>query len=343
MRTSAGIRDFLVYRFVRRRKINPLSKARRVIQLEIDELESLLERIGEEFSGAIELLRSAIATDKKIIVAGIGKSHNIGHKIAATLNSTGATTVVLNSQNALHGDLGVVCDGDVILVLSYSGETTELLELLPALRRFKVQVISMTGKPESSLARNSDLVLDTKVEREACPMNLAPTSSSTVMLVLGDALAMVLLESRGFQQEDFARLHPGGSLGKALLTKVSDIMRSGDSCAIVSPDTSLRLTLEKMTAARSGAAVVQSIEGTLAGIFTQGDFVRAIQKDADILDHPVSEFMTSDPVTIPEDKLAAEVIAVLSDHRIDDIVVINQDNCPVGLVDSQDLSRLKLV
>ncbi|MFP6874697.1 MAG: KpsF/GutQ family sugar-phosphate isomerase [Verrucomicrobiales bacterium] len=320
-----------------------LSRARRVIQLEIDELENLLERIGKEFSDAIELLRTAVAANKKIIVVGIGKSHNIGHKIAATLNSTGATAVVLNSQNALHGDLGVICDDDVILALSYSGETAELIELLPALRRFKVQVISMTGEPESSLARNSDLVLDTKVKREACPMNLAPTSSSTVMLVLGDALAMVLLESRGFQQEDFAKLHPGGSLGRALLTKVSDIMRSGDSCAIVTPDTSLRLTLEKMTTARSGAAVVQSIDGKLAGIFTQGDFVRAIQKDADILDHPVSEFMTTNPVAISEDKLAAEVISVLSANRIDDLVVINQDDQTVGLIDSQDLSRLKLV
>jgi arabinose-5-phosphate isomerase len=323
--------------------MNHLSKARRVIQLEIDELENLLQRIGEEFSDAIEMLRSAVADGRKIIVVGIGKSHNIGYKIAATLNSTGATAVVLNSQNALHGDLGVVCDGDVVLALSYSGETAELLELLPALRRFNVRVISMTGEPESSLARNSDLILDTRVSREACPLNLAPTSSSTVMLVLGDALAMVLLESRGFQQEDFARLHPGGSLGKALLTKVSDIMRSGDSCAMVSPDTTVRATLEQMTAVRSGAAVVRSEEGELAGIFTQGDFVRAIQKDPDILDQPVFGFMTTDPVTIPEDKLAAEVIPVLSSHRIDDLVVINGDHQPVGLVDSQDLSRLKLV
>ncbi|MCH2060300.1 MAG: KpsF/GutQ family sugar-phosphate isomerase [Verrucomicrobiales bacterium] len=323
--------------------MNHLSKARRVIQLEIDELENLLQRIGEEFSDAIEMLRSAVADGRKIIVVGIGKSHNIGYKIAATLNSTGATAVVLNSQNALHGDLGVVCDGDVVLALSYSGETAELLELLPALRRFNVRVISMTGEPESSLARNSDLILDTRVSREACPLNLAPTSSSTVMLVLGDALAMVLLESRGFQQEDFARLHPGGSLGKALLTKVSDIMRSGDSCAMVSPDTTVRATLEQMTAVRSGAAVVRSEEGELAGIFTQGDFVRAIQKDQDILDQPVFGFMTKNPVTIPEDKLAAEVIPVLSSHRIDDLVVINGDHQPVGLVDSQDLSRLKLV
>ena len=323
--------------------MNHLSKARRVIQLEIDELEKLLLRIGEEFSNAIEMLNSALADGKKIIVVGIGKSHNIGYKIAATLNSTGATAVVLNSQNALHGDLGVVCDGDVVIALSYSGETEELLELLPALRRFNVTVISMTGEPDSSLARNSDLILDTKVSREACPLNLAPTSSSTVMLVLGDALAMVLLESRGFQQEDFARLHPGGSLGKALLTKVSDIMRIGDSCAMVSPQTSVRITLEQMTTARSGAAVVKSDAGELAGIFTQGDFVRAIQKDPDIFDRPVSGFMTTDPVTIPEDKLAAEVIPVLSSHRIDDLVVINADHQPVGLVDSQDLSRLKLV
>ena len=210
-------------------------KARRVIQLEIEELDRLHARVDGAFSRAVEAVQRALASGRKVVVVGIGKSHNIGHKIAATLNSTGATAVVLNSQNALHGDLGVVGDGDVVLALSYSGETAELLDILPALRRFDVEVIAMTGVADSTLARNSDLVLDTAVEREACPLGLAPTSSSTVMLVLGDALAMVLLEARGFKQEDFAKLHPGGSLGRALLTKVSDIMRSGDALAVVGP------------------------------------------------------------------------------------------------------------
>lgn len=320
-----------------------LDKARRVIQLEIDELNALLSRVDGEFQSAVELLCGALAAGSKVIVVGIGKSHNIGHKIAATLNSTGTTTVVLNSQNALHGDLGVVRDGDIVLALSYSGETSELLDLLPALRRFDVKVIALTGVGDSTLARNCDVVLDTKVSKEACPLGLAPTSSSTVMLVLGDALAMVLLEARGFREDDFAKLHPGGSLGRALLTKVSDIMRRGDDLAKTTPGDTVRSALESMTKARSGAAIVANPDGTLAGIFTQGDFVRAVQENADILDRPVSDFMTPSPISIESDKLAAEVLAVLGQNRIDDLVVVDTNGSPVGLVDSQDLSRLKLV
>lgn len=320
-----------------------LEKARRVIQLEIDELQNLLSRVGEKFATAVDSLRTTLESGGKIVVVGVGKSHNIGHKIAATLNSTGATAVVLNSQNALHGDLGVVSDGDTVLALSYSGETAELLDLLPALRRFDIDVVALTGVPDSTLGRNSDLVLDTHVDREACPLGLAPTSSSTVMLVLGDALAMVLLESRGFKQEDFAKLHPGGSLGRALLTKVTDIMRRGEDLATLPESSSVRDALETMTAARTGAAVITAPSGALAGIFTQGDFVRAVQQDANILDRPVSEFMTIDPVSIPSDKLATEVIAILGSNRIDDLVVVDDKGQPVGLVDSQDLSRLKLV
>ena len=320
-----------------------LDKARRVIQIEIDELNALLERIGQPFADAVELLRETVANGRKIVVIGVGKSDNIGHKVAATFNSTGATAVVLNSQNALHGDLGVVGDGDAVLALSYSGETSDVLDILPALRRFEVRVIAMTGGSGSTLARNSDIVLDTQVEREACPLNLAPTSSSTSMLVLGDALAMVLLESRGFQQEDFAKLHPGGSLGRALLTKVSDIMRSEAELAICSPDDTIRTALEKMTQARAGAAIITGDDGALAGIFTQGDFVRAVQSNTDILDEPVSGFMTAAPVSIRADKLAAEVLTILRHHRIDDLVVVDAAGRPVGLVDSQDLTRLKLV
>ncbi|MGI9241212.1 MAG: KpsF/GutQ family sugar-phosphate isomerase, partial [Verrucomicrobiales bacterium] len=195
-----------------------LEKARRVISIEIDELKRLLDTIGDSFGQAVELLRETVENNRKIVIVGIGKSHNIGHKICATLNSTGATSVVLNSQNALHGDLGIVNDGDTVVALSYSGETEELLRLLPHLRRSSDKLIAITGAPDSSLASNADIHLDTRVEREACPHNLAPTSSSTVMLVLGDALAMVLLEARGFERNDFAKLHPGGSLGKHLLT-----------------------------------------------------------------------------------------------------------------------------
>ena len=311
--------------------------------MEIDELENLLNRIDENFSHAVNALKTTIDSGHKFVIIGVGKCHNIGHKIAATLNSTGAPTVVLNSQNALHGDLGIVSNGDTILALSYSGETNEILDLLQALRRFKINIISMTGNTGSSLGKNSDIILNTKVEREACPLNLAPTSSTTAMLVLGDALAMTLLESRGFVKEDFAKLHPGGSLGKTLLTKVSDIMRIGDKFCTLPPETKLKSTLEEMIHARSGAAVIISDSGNLEGILTQGDFVRSIQKDPDILDMPVSNFMTKDPITVQGNKLAVEAIQIIGDHRIDDLVVLDETDKPIGLVDSQDLSRMKLV
>ena len=320
-----------------------LSQAKRVIQIEIDEINNLLNRIDENFSLAIEILKSTISSGHKIVVIGVGKSHNIGHKIGATLNSTGAPCVVLNTQNALHGDIGVIADGDTILALSYSGETQEILSILPSLKRFEVSLISITGKPQSSFGKNSDIVLNSSVKREACPMNLAPTSSTTAMLVLGDALAMTLLEARGFVKEDFAKLHPGGSLGRTLLTRVSDIMRTGESFCTVSPDTTLRDALEKMTKYRSGAVVVIEKNDQLIGILTQGDFVRSIQKNPNILESHVSEYMTKDPVTIEDDRLAAEVVKIIGSHRIDDLVVTNKEGQAIGLVDSQDLSRLKLI
>jgi arabinose-5-phosphate isomerase len=323
--------------------MNYPEKARRVIQLEIDELMRLHARIDETFSRAIEALLAGVTTGGKIIVCGVGKSGNIGRKLAATLNSTGATTVLLDVGDALHGDLGVVGPGDVAIMLSYSGETSELLNLLPHVKRFGLPVIAITGAKESTLARNADVTLDVHVTQEACPLNLAPTSSTTVMLVLCDALAMALLEARGFQAEDFARLHPGGSLGRALLTRVSDVMRRGEQLANITPATTVREGLQAMTKARSGAAVVANSDGTLAGVFTHGDFVRAFQRDNAIADKPVSEFMTPRPVSIQADKLAAEVLATLQTFRVDDIVVVDDAGRPVGMVDTQDLTRLRLI
>lgn len=323
--------------------MNYPEKARRVIQLEIDELKRLHARIDETFSRAIEALLAGVTTGGKIIVCGVGKSGNIGRKLAATLNSTGATTVLLDVGDALHGDLGVVGPGDVTIMLSYSGETSELLNLLPYVKRFGLPVIAITGAKESTLARNADVTLDVHVTQEACPLNLAPTSSTTAMLVLCDALAMALLEARGFQAEDFARLHPGGSLGRALLTRVSDVMRRGEQLANITPATTVREGLQAMTKARSGAAVVANADGTLAGVFTHGDFVRAFQRDNAIADKPVSEFMTPRPVSIQADKLAAEVLATLQTFRVDDIVVVDDAGRPVGMVDTQDLTRLRLI
>lgn len=318
-------------------------QARRVIQLEIEQLQRLHARLDGAFSQAVDLLLECLRRRGKFIVCGVGKSGSIGHKLGATLNSTGATTVVLNVGDALHGDLGVIDPGDLAVLLSYSGETAELLDLLPHLKRFGLPVIAITGAADSTLARNADVVLDVHVTQEACPLNLAPTASTTTMLVLCDALAMVLLEARGFQAEDFARLHPGGSLGRALLTRVKDVMRSGGQLALITPETTVKDALEAMTRARSGAAVVVDAEGMLAGVFTHGDFVRAFQRDNAISSKPVREFMTVQPVSIQADKLAAEVLATLEKCRIDDLVVVDDTGRPVGMVDTQDLTRLRLV
>lgn len=317
--------------------------ARRVIRLEIEELERLYARIGDSFSQTIERLLSCFANRGKLIVCGVGKSGNIGRKLTATLNSTGATSVCLDVGDALHGDLGVIDPGDLAILLSYSGETTELVDLLPHLKRLGMPIIAITGDTTSTLARHADCVLDVHVTQEACPLNLAPTSSTTAMLVLCDALAMVLLQARGFQSEDFAKLHPGGSLGRALLTRVSDVMRRGDQLALVPLSTTVQEALQAMTRARSGAAVIVNADGTLAGVFTHGDFVRAFQKDHAIADLPVSQFMTVKPISIQADKLAAEVLATLEKARIDDLVVLDEAGHPVGMVDTQDLTRLRLV
>jgi arabinose-5-phosphate isomerase len=323
--------------------MNYPEKARRVIQLEIDELQRLHARIDDRFAQAIDLLLACVRSRGKLIVCGVGKSGSIGRKLAATLNSTGATTVLLDVGDALHGDLGVIDPGDLAILLSYSGETSELLNLLPHLKRFSIPVVAITGAMHSTLAKNADVVLDVHVTQEACPLNLAPTSSTTTMLVLCDALAMALLEARGFQAEDFAKLHPGGTLGRALLTRVSDVMRQGDQLATISPETTVREGLQAMTKARSGAAVVTNVDGTLAGVFTHGDFVRAFQKDNAISEKPVREFMTPRPVSIQAGKLAAEVLATLQNSRVDDVVVVDEAGKPVGMVDTQDLTRLRLV
>jgi arabinose-5-phosphate isomerase len=320
-----------------------LEKARLVIGIEVDGLARMAERLNGNFVQAVEILHETLNRKGKVVVVGVGKSGNIGLKIAATLNSTGATSVVMDSQNALHGDLGMLCDGDAVIALSYSGETRELLDLMPFIKRFDVRVIAITGKADSTLSRLSEVTLDTAVAREACPLNLAPTSSSTAMLVMGDALAMVLLEARGFTEHDFARFHPGGSLGRALLTKVSDIMRSAEALPIVREDADVFRALDAMNKSRAGACLILDEDGRLAGIFTHGDFARCFRADPLLGNKPVAGLMTRNPITVRADALAVEVLRTLKQNRIDDLVVMDDDGRPVGLVDSQDLARLKIV
>ena len=322
-----------------------LERARRVIALEADELRRLHERLdGPAFAHAVERLLRCLENRGKIVVIGVGKSGHIGEKIAATLTSTGSTAVVLNSLNALHGDLGVVADGDAVLALSASGETDEMIDLLPALLRFDVSLIALTGRPDSTLAQCSHACLDVSVTQEACPLNLAPTSSTTVMLALGDALAMVLLEARGFGKEDFAKFHPGGRLGRGLLLKVRQVMRPREAMALVSPEDSVRQVMASIASHHAGAAVAVDAEGRLAGIFTHGDFARHyFRHDATLGDRPVGDYMTRAPITIGGDQLAVEILQLLEHTRIDDLVVVDAERRPIGLVDTQDLTRLKLL
>jgi arabinose-5-phosphate isomerase len=319
-----------------------LSQARKVIGTEADELRRMADRLdGEAFGRAIGLMMDCLAGRGKIVVCGVGKSGHIGDKIAATLTSTGSTAVVLNSLNALHGDLGLVADGDVVLAISYGGETAELLNILPPLARFDVKLIAITGQPKSTLGQAADVCLDVSVEQEACPLNLAPTSSTTAMLALGDALAMVLLEARGFNQEDFARFHPGGTLGRALLYRVNQIMRKGAQVAVCTENDKVLDVLKKMTECRAGASAIVGADGKLSGVFTHGDLARHYQSHPDLGSQPVRGFMTASPVTIGGDKLAAEALHVLKTHHIDDLIVVDGENRPIGIIDSQDLSRLQ--
>src|SRR6266481_5215483 len=281
-----------------------LEKAARVLDIEIFELKRLRDRLGENFARAVELIKEAVDARGKVVVLGVGKSGHIGAKIAATLTSTGSPAVVLDSSNALHGDLGMVADGDVVLALSASGETEELLRILPAIARFQVKVIAVCGDPKSTLARNAHVLLDVNIQQEACPLNLAPTSSTTVMLALGDALAMVLLEARGFKKEDFAKFHPGGMIGRSLLTRVHQIMRPREAMALVSPNTPIREVLKAMTSVRAGAAVVAGEDRQLLGIFTHGDFARHFQNHSKVGERLVADLMTLNPVTVHQDKLA---------------------------------------
>src|SRR5438034_1438860 len=246
-------------------RMSHLNRAREVFDIELAGLKAVRAQLDQAFDRAVDLIVNALRQRGKIVVVGVGKSGNVGQKIAATLTSTGSTSVVLNSVDALHGDLGVVNDGDIILALSYSGESEEMVNLMPALKRFSIKIISVTGAPRSSLARHSDVVLSVRVPREACPFNLAPTASTTAMLVTGDALAMAVLQARGFRKTDFARYHPSGAIGRTLLLRVGDVMRSGPRNAVAPETVTVREALLVMTRAKSGSVSVVNSRGKLSG------------------------------------------------------------------------------
>jgi arabinose-5-phosphate isomerase len=323
--------------------MNHLARAREVFDIEIAALKAVRAQLDGAFDAAVTLVTTAVAQRGKVIIVGIGKSGNVGRKISATLTSTGSTSVVLNSVDALHGDLGIVNDGDVILALSYSGESEELLNLVPALKRFAIRIISLTGAAKSSLARYSDVVLNVRVPKEACPFNLAPTASTTAMLAMGDALAMAVLQARGFKQSDFAKYHPSGAIGRALLVQVKNIMRSGERNAVASQRLKVREALMVMTKAKSGSLSVVNERGKLVGVFTDGDFRRHMAEDADLLSRPLAGVMTRHPISVRDEALAAEALKIFNERNIDDLIVVNAKKEPVGLVDSQDLPKLKFM
>jgi arabinose-5-phosphate isomerase len=323
--------------------VSHLSRAREVFDIELEALQAVRDQLDGAFDAAVSLAVEVLRQRGKIIVVGVGKSGHIGRKIAATLTSTGSTSVLLNSVDALHGDLGIVNDGDLVLALSYSGETEELLNLLPALKRFSVKLIAFTGSRRSTLARYSDVVLNAKVPREACPFNLAPTASTTAMLALGDALSMAILQARGFRKQDFAKRHPAGAIGRAALLKVKDVMRQGERNAVAQRTVPVREALLIMTQAKSGSVSVTNAAGQLVGVFTDGDLRRRMATGNDVLAQPLHEVMTPHPVVIRDEALAIEAVKIFDERNIDDLIVVNAKGQPVGLIDSQDLPKMKLL
>ena len=321
----------------------PLNLARQVLDIELAGLKAVRSQLDGQFTAAVNILKEALRRRNKLVVVGIGKSGNIGQKISATFNSTGATSVLLDTANALHGDIGLLEDGDVVLALSYSGESDELLNLLTAIKKFPVQIVALTGAPKSALAKLSDVVINASVPKEACPFNLAPTASTTAMLSLGDALAMALLQARGFKKKDFARYHPSGAIGRALLLHASDIMRTGKRLAIAPRNVTVQEALLIMTRAKSGCVCVVGKTGKLLGVFTDGDLRRLMASSCDaLLKQLLSTVMTAKPTTIRDTALAVEALKIFHARKIDDLIVINAKREPVGLVDSQDLPKLKL-
>ncbi len=318
--------------------------AKEVFETEIEGLKSVKDSLGSNFDAMVELCLETLNNDGKIVFSGVGKSGHIGAKLAATFASTGSRAAFLNPVEAMHGDLGMVAPNDLIIALSYSGETDELLPIIPAVKRFGIKVIAITGSDDSRLAEFSDLTVAMRVPNEACPFGLAPTTSTTALLALGDALAIVLLKSRDFSKEQFGMFHPGGSIGRAVTLRVKDIMRAADELPIVTKEQTIGEAILLMTQKRSGSVLVKDSANKLLGIFTDGDFRRHAQEDmTGVLSLPIGDVMTKDPVSIEADHMAVELLQILEKRRIDDIPVVNTDGTIAGLVDIQDLPRFKLM
>jgi arabinose-5-phosphate isomerase len=317
-----------------------LQLARETLDIEAAALQDLKNRLDERFVQAVQMM---LHVKGRVVVTGMGKSGHIGRKIAATLASTGTPAMFVHPAEASHGDLGMIKLVDVVLGISNSGESDELVAILPVLKRQGVPLIAMTGGLQSSLARHADVVLDSSVAKEACPLNLAPTASTTAQLALGDALAVALLDARGFKPEDFARSHPGGSLGRRLLTHVSDVMRSGDAVPRVSPEASFSELMREMSHKGLGASSVVDANGQVLGIFTDGDLRRLIEKGQDLRSLKASDVMHAQPRTVRQDALAVEAVEMMEAHRITSILVVDDKGQLCGALNTNDLMRAKVI
>ncbi|WP_417660524.1 KpsF/GutQ family sugar-phosphate isomerase [Pseudomonas sp.] len=313
-----------------------IKSAERTIRLELEAVAELLPRLDNNFIRACDLI---LACKGRVVVVGMGKSGHVGNKIAATLASTGTTAFFVHPAEASHGDMGMITRDDVVLALSNSGSTAEIVTLLPLIKRLGIKLISMTGNPDSILAKAAEVNLDASVSKEACPLNLAPTSSTTASLVLGDALAIALLEARGFTAEDFAFSHPGGALGRRLLLKVENVMHTGDGLPTVNSGTSLREALLVMTQKGLGMTVVIDEQGLLAGVFTDGDLRRTLDREIDLRVATINQVMTAHGKTARAEMLAAEALKIMEDHKISSLVVVDDSDRPIGALNMHDLLR----
>ena len=314
--------------------------ARKTFEIEAAAVLNMAARVGPEFSVAVEIV---LQCNGRVVVMGMGKSGHIGRKIAATLASTGTPAMFVHPGEASHGDLGMITAVDVVLAISNSGESEELTVILPTLRRLQVRVIALTGGVQSALALHADVVLDSSVTQEACPLNLAPTASTTAQLAMGDALAVALLDARGFKPEDFARSHPGGSLGRKLLTHVADVMRSGDAVPSVRPESSLSELMREMSAKGLGASAVVDAQQRVLGIFTDGDLRRLIEKGADLRAMSAAEVMHTNPRHLVSSALAVEAVALMEEHQITSVLVVDEAGRLCGALNTNDLMRAKVI
>jgi arabinose-5-phosphate isomerase len=317
-----------------------LDLAKQVLAIEAEAIQGLAARLGQSFLDAVELLLNCKG---RVVVSGIGKSGHIARKIASTMASTGTPAYFVHPAEASHGDIGMIARHDVLIALSYSGESEELLTIVPLLKRQGASLIAMTGNANSSLAREADVHLDASVEKEACPLNLAPTASTTAALALGDALAVALLDAKGFGAEDFARSHPGGALGRRLLTHVRDVMRSGGDIPSVPDSAEFSEVLLEMSKKRLGMTAVLDAAGRVSGIFTDGDLRRALARVADIRSARIADVMTRNPRTINPDKLAVEAVQIMEESKVNQLLVVSNQGELVGALNMHDLFQAKVI